>query len=237
MIHSRGARGSDFELVITQILQGLGGGFAAVASQVGAQASVPHVDVAIVTAVVLLWTEIGGAVGGAIGECQFFSLERKKKSIHNRILREIVIAGAIWSNEMPKALAKYLPDLTQDQRDALFGSITDVRSLPLSDPTRQGVISGTYSYSPYFKFNPELQTENSLTTTTAYDSTMKTMIIAATALSVVPILISLFMPNWYLGDRQNAVDAADLTGERGAPVPSSSSSGPATDGEGEEGGA
>lgn len=78
MIHSRGARGSDFELVITQILQGLGGGFAAVASQVGAQASVPHVDVAIVTAVVLLWTEIGGAVGGAIGECQFFSLERKK---------------------------------------------------------------------------------------------------------------------------------------------------------------
>lgn len=147
MIHSRGARGSDFELVITQILQGLGGGFAAVASQVGAQASVPHVDVAIVTAVVLLWTEIGGAVGGAIGECQFFSLERKKKSIHNRILREIVIAGAIWSNEMPKALAKYLPDLTQDQRDALFGSITDVRSLPLSDPTRQGVISGTYSYS------------------------------------------------------------------------------------------
>ena len=72
MIHSRGARGSDFELVITQILQGLGGGFAAVASQVGAQASVPHVDVAIVTAVVLLWTEIGGAVGGAIGGSLFF---------------------------------------------------------------------------------------------------------------------------------------------------------------------
>lgn len=43
---------------------------------------------------------------------------------------------------------------------------------------------------------------------------MKTMIIAATALSVVPVLISFFMPNWYLGDRQNAVDAADLTGER-----------------------
>lgn len=68
MIHSRGARASSFELVMTQILQGFGGGFAAVASQVGAQASVPHVDVAIVTAIVLLWTEIGGAVGGAIGE-------------------------------------------------------------------------------------------------------------------------------------------------------------------------
>jgi hypothetical protein len=35
--------------------------------QVGAQASITHGDLAIVTAVVLLLTEIGGAVGGAIG--------------------------------------------------------------------------------------------------------------------------------------------------------------------------
>jgi len=67
MIHSRRAQASDAELVWTQILQGIGGGFAAVASQVGAQASVSHKDVAIVTAIVLLVTEIGGAVGGAVG--------------------------------------------------------------------------------------------------------------------------------------------------------------------------
>lgn len=67
MIHSRGANASDAELVWTQILQGLGGGFAAISSQVGAQASVPHADVAIITAVVLLLTEIGGAVGNACG--------------------------------------------------------------------------------------------------------------------------------------------------------------------------
>ena len=67
MIHSRGANSSDAELVMTQVLQGLGGGFAAVCSGVGAQASVPHADVAVVTAVVLLWTEIGGSVGQAIG--------------------------------------------------------------------------------------------------------------------------------------------------------------------------
>lgn len=67
MIHSRGANGSDAELVWTQLLQGIGGGFAVVASTVGAQASVPHVDVAMVTAVVLLITEIGGAIGSAIG--------------------------------------------------------------------------------------------------------------------------------------------------------------------------
>lgn len=73
MIHSRGADSSDAEIVWTQILQGIGGGFAAVCSQVGAQASVPHVDVAMVTAVVLLWTEIGGSVGSAVGQSSSFS--------------------------------------------------------------------------------------------------------------------------------------------------------------------
>lgn len=67
MIHSRGANGSDAEIVWTQILQGIGGGFAAVTNQVGVQASVPHADVAMVTAIVLLITEIGSAIGSAIG--------------------------------------------------------------------------------------------------------------------------------------------------------------------------
>jgi MFS family permease len=68
MIHSRGANGSTAELVWTQILQGFGGGFSAVCLQVGAQASVPHADVAMVTALVLLLTEIGGSVGTAVGK-------------------------------------------------------------------------------------------------------------------------------------------------------------------------
>ena len=67
MIHSRGANASDVEVVFTQLIQGLGGGFASVCSSVAAQASVPHADMAITTAMVLLWTEIGGAVGSAIG--------------------------------------------------------------------------------------------------------------------------------------------------------------------------
>lgn len=46
----------------------------------------------------------------------------------------------------------------------------------------------------------------------AYDDTMKIMVIAATVLSVVPVCLALAMPNWYLGDQQNAVDAADLSG-------------------------
>lgn len=84
MIHSRGANASDAEVVWTQILQGMGGGIAAVASQVAAQASVPHVDVAMATAVVLLITEIGGAIGNAICEIRFspFSKDSLHKSFN-----------------------------------------------------------------------------------------------------------------------------------------------------------
>ena len=80
MIHSRGANASDAEVVWSQLLQGIGGGFSAVSLQVSAQASVPHADVAMVTAVVLLITEIGGAIGTAIG-LSFYRADRKKVRI------------------------------------------------------------------------------------------------------------------------------------------------------------
>jgi len=123
---------------------------------------VPHTDVAIITAIVLLVTEIGGAVGNAC-------------------------AGVIWSNTMPSNLEKYLPSLSAEERAELFGSIRSAASYPLGHPIREGVIN-------------------------AYDDTMKIMVTTATILSVIPILLALAMPNWYLGDKQNAIDAADLTG-------------------------
>ncbi|KAI6137173.1 major facilitator superfamily domain-containing protein [Pisolithus sp. B1] len=173
MIHSRGANSSDAELVATQVLQGLGGGLAVVSSQVGAQASVTHADVAIITALVLLLTEIGAATGNAC-------------------------AGAIWSNTMPGNLDKYLPWLTDEQRAELYGSITSVTSLPRGNPVREGVIQ-------------------------AYDDTMKVMVIASIVASVLPMLLALGMPNWYLGDRQNAVDATDLDGRKSVETESGSS--------------
>ncbi|KAL5493064.1 hypothetical protein ACEPAI_4512 [Sanghuangporus weigelae] len=156
MIHSRGANASTVEIVWSQILQGMGGGVSAVASQTAAQAGVPHIDVAIVTAVVLLWTEIGGSVGSAI-------------------------AGAIWSNTMLDNMRSELPDVPEEQLQQLYGSIVSVISFPRGSEIREGVIN-------------------------AYDKTMRDMIIAATAVAVVPIILALFMPNWYLGDKQNAVE-------------------------------
>ncbi|KAG6830481.1 hypothetical protein H0H92_000488 [Tricholoma furcatifolium] len=170
MIHSRGADGSDAEIVWTQILQGLGGGFASVTAQVGAQAAVPHADVAMVTAVVLLITEIGGAIGSAI-------------------------AGAIWSNLMPGRLVAHLPGVSQDEIDALFASITTVLDYDRGTPIREGVIA-------------------------AYSDVMKVMTIVATVIAIIPLALAFLMPNWYLGDKQNAVDDVGLTGEHVAdPTP------------------
>ncbi|KZT57201.1 MFS general substrate transporter [Calocera cornea HHB12733] len=70
-------------LVLTQVIQGAGGGIAAIASQVGSQGAVPHQDVAVATAVVLLSAELGGVVGTAV-------------------------AGAIWRSALPGHLTDAL---------------------------------------------------------------------------------------------------------------------------------
>ncbi|KAF9269901.1 drug:h+ antiporter [Marasmius fiardii PR-910] len=163
MIHSRGAQGSTAEVVWTQIIQGMGGGIAAITSQVGAQASVTHVDVAMVTAIVLLFAEVGGAVGNAI-------------------------SGAIWTNEMPSRLAVHLPNLNETERSQIFASISLIRDQYLEgSETRIGIVA-------------------------AYSDVMRSLLIAATCIAVVPLLISLAMPEWHLGDTQNAVDHVDLDG-------------------------
>lgn len=66
MIRYREASSSTFQIVMPQVIQGLGGGLLGVTLQVAAQVSVRHQYVAMVTAFVLLMTEIGGACGTAI---------------------------------------------------------------------------------------------------------------------------------------------------------------------------
>lgn len=46
---------------------------------------------------------------------------------------------------MPDNLAKNLPQLSAEQREELFGSITDVLTYPRGDPVREGVIAGMFS--------------------------------------------------------------------------------------------
>lgn len=116
MLHARGPNGNMASLVMCQVLQGLGGGFAATTITVAAQASVSHIDVATVTAVVLLITEVGNAVGSAA-------------------------ATGLWQQYMPGELATYVPTTNSTLLVELFGDITQIAALPTTDPIRIGAIT------------------------------------------------------------------------------------------------
>ncbi|CUA71763.1 Siderophore iron transporter 3 [Schizosaccharomyces pombe 972h-] [Rhizoctonia solani] len=159
--HTNGAVVSTVQLVWSQILIGIGGAFSVVGSRVGAQASVPHEDLASLTALLSVWTSLGGSVGSAI-------------------------ATAIWTSKMPNNLHKYLPGVSQATINKLYGSIKSARNA--SPEVRRGVIE-------------------------AYGATTRPMIIISLGLSCICFILAFFMPNYYLGKTQNAVDGKDLAGE------------------------
>lgn len=65
-------------------LQGIGSALSTMGNQVSSQACVPHQDVALACATLLLWSSIGASIGSAM-------------------------SVAIWSNLMPGNLAKFMP--------------------------------------------------------------------------------------------------------------------------------
>lgn len=110
---------------------------------------------------------------------------------------------------MPRRLAFHLPFLTDEQRAELFGSIYAAAAYPRGNPIREGVIGGKHSL--FFSVSVTiLLTFPPL----AYDDVMKILTIAATVFAAVPFFLSFFVPDWYLGDQQNAVDNVDLAGEK-----------------------
>ena len=58
-----------------------------------------------------------------------------------------------------------------------------------------------------------LQENKRLTVLAAYGNVMHLMCIIATVMAIPPIIFACFMPNWTLGDEQNAVDKINLAGE------------------------
>ncbi|KAH7325384.1 major facilitator superfamily domain-containing protein [Rhizoctonia solani] len=159
--HAGGAVVSTVPLVWSQILIGIGGAFSVVGSRVGAQASVSHEDLASLTALLSVWTSLGGSVGSAV-------------------------ATAIWTANMPGNLDKYLPGVPQPTINKLYGSIKSARNA--SPAVRQGVIQ-------------------------AYGATTRPMFIISLGLSCICFILAFFMPNYYLGKTQNAVDGKGLAGE------------------------
>ncbi|GAA5835089.1 hypothetical protein JCM11251_000161 [Rhodosporidiobolus azoricus] len=114
MMRTRNLNGSTFELVLSQIIGGIGGGFTTISVQIGCQGVVSHQDLAIATAIFLTITSIGGAVGGSI-------------------------AGAVWSSILPNALAKHLPSSEHHHIPDIVASLPYALSFPMGSDNRLAI--------------------------------------------------------------------------------------------------
>lgn len=115
MIRFRSNHSPALLLILCQLLQGIGGGSVAITMQVAVQCVVRNSDVAIVTAIELLMTECGAAIGSAV-------------------------AGMVFSRDLPGALAVRLPNVPEQDVDAIYGSLSVALAFPIGSPTREAII-------------------------------------------------------------------------------------------------
>lgn len=111
MLRYRREGSSIIEILGTQIIIGIGGGFLNVPAQLGVQASSSHQEVAAATAMFLTALEMGGAIGAAL-------------------------SGSIWTFCIPKKLEMYLPPESQGDAAEIFGKLTKALEYPMGSPTR-----------------------------------------------------------------------------------------------------
>lgn len=89
---------SAADVVACQLANAVAGAVLIVANQTAVNAAVAHADLAIVLAVLLLFSSVGASVGTAV-------------------------AGAIWTASMPGLLRDFLPDGKKDLAEELYGSL------------------------------------------------------------------------------------------------------------------
>lgn len=129
-------------LVCGQLLNGFGSGFLSLCSQMAVMAPVTHQEVAVVLAIYGLF----GSIGASIGE---------------------TIAGALWTNELPKAMYNALPADSKNMTSEIYDSLIVQLSYPIGSPIRDAIIE-------------------------AYASVMHKMVIAG-AVFMVPTVLSVLL--------------------------------------------
>ncbi|KAI9474850.1 major facilitator superfamily domain-containing protein [Zychaea mexicana] len=103
MTQARQPHSSDVFLVVSQVIAGIGTGFMEVPFIVAVQSSVPHEDLAMITA----FYQIGQSITSSVGS---------------------TIAGAIWNQLLPQEFEKHIPG--EFNTKEILASITYAQSLP-----------------------------------------------------------------------------------------------------------
>jgi MFS family permease len=156
MVVYRVENASTASLVATTALVGIGGGMIAGPAQLGVQAAVSHQEVGAATAMFLTFLEVGGAAGSAI-------------------------SGAIWTANVPKKLALYLPPETRDKASEIYSNIGLASTgWPMGSATRDAI-------------------------NRAYQETMTKILIVAACVAVPIIILSFLMKDLKLDDIEQQV--------------------------------
>ncbi|KAF4950457.1 hypothetical protein FSARC_13194 [Fusarium sarcochroum] len=98
------------------------------------------------------------------------------------------IATSIWTEQMVDEMWEQIPTNNGTLITGIYGSITTLKQYPMDDPIRQGGIR-------------------------AYSIVNGHITVCSIALACVTLIATLFMPNFYLGKQQNAVNNKGLDGE------------------------
>ncbi|CAI6059166.1 unnamed protein product [Clonostachys chloroleuca] len=98
------------------------------------------------------------------------------------------VASSIWTEQMMDQMNVELPGVSPSVIKKIYGNIKTLKTYAFNDSIRQGSIR-------------------------AYAIVNGHITVASICLSVVPLIASIFMPNYYLGKQQNAANNKGLDGE------------------------
>jgi len=114
MMRARRLDAPTWEIVVSQVLGGIGGAGTTLAGQLGCQAVVGTQDVGIATAIFLTVTTLGGAFGAAF-------------------------AGSVWSADLPLRLYENLPEAAKSEVPRIMESLPYALSFAPGSPTRLAI--------------------------------------------------------------------------------------------------
>ncbi|KAK2608505.1 hypothetical protein QQS21_002967 [Conoideocrella luteorostrata] len=115
MIHFRQGDVGVGYIVMAQIFIAIAGGTLVICEQMAVMAAVSHKHVAVVLALLSMFSNIGGAIGGSV-------------------------SAAIWNGVFPPKIYEYLPAETQGEALLIIGNITKQLSYPNGSPTRVAIV-------------------------------------------------------------------------------------------------
>ncbi|PSK36544.1 hypothetical protein C7M61_004017 [Candidozyma pseudohaemuli] len=126
----QGTMANTGQFVMSQIIMGIGSAYNTIGTVISSQASVPHQDMSLVMALLLLWSTVGSAIG-------------------------YTISGQIWTNKMYNYLREFMPlSVTDDEVYEYYTDLSSLQALEWDDPVRQGAVKALATICPYFFVAP-----------------------------------------------------------------------------------